>query len=507
MIDGDWDAICVGAGITSLAFGAQLVHRHPGTRVLVIDKHAAPGGYATLFRRPKAGAYFDCSMHKVSGTSSDGGNFHRLFSDLGLEREISLEPHDDHFEVCLPGEQWRLPNCPSEVERLLVDRFPEERTGLRTFFDELERHGRDAYYQYQVIDGTYEVDFAQLRWAHRNLKNISLAQALHERFTDGHLKEILSAPAIYVGGFSEDLSYLYFLHVLYATLVKGNAYVGGSAQRLSDALSARIMSNGGQVLLRNPVRRIVPGADDEPHRIETLHGNFWSRNVYINAAPRPVVEQLFDKDPRLQSTYERLKELRPSRATTTLYLTTDVDPAELGLNSIETMIFASRHDEASSARSAAEASGEDSDLAEWAFWQTSVMEVTNYHALNPDGGRVVCLNVLDMITHWPDRRSPEYKIKKARARDTLLARLIAHKPAFEGHITFSEVASPRTYARFTANTDGAGYGAAVRTGNSGHGFHHFFPFKGIHFLSAWVAGSGYEASFVFAERKAQAWRP
>ena len=67
-----WDAICVGAGITSLAFGAQVVKRHPGARILVIDKHGVPGGYATVFQRPKAGAAFDCSLHKLSGMGEGG---------------------------------------------------------------------------------------------------------------------------------------------------------------------------------------------------------------------------------------------------------------------------------------------------------------------------------------------------------------------------------------------------------------------------------------------------
>lgn len=506
MTETHWDAICVGAGLTSLAFGAQLVNRHPGTRVLVIDKHAVPGGYASLFRRPKAGAYFDCSLHKISGTKPDGGNFYRLFAELGLDGELALEPHQDHFEACLPDRHILLPNCPRQVEAVLAARFPSQADGLRTFFEELERHGRDAYYQYQILDGSYEVDFSRLRWAHRNLKDITLAEALDARFTDGYLKEILAAPAIYVGGFAEDLSYLYFLHVLYATLVKGNAYVGGGAQRLSDVLSARILDHGGQMLLRTPVDRIVPGDGDEPHRVETLRGTFHSRAVYINASPHQAVGRLFGDHAELRATRSRLEELKPSRSTTTLYVTTDADPADLGLNSIETMIFSSTPERALSARRAAAASDFDSAAAEQAFWHASPMEVTNYHALNPEAGRVICLNVLDSIEHWPDRRSPEYKPKKARARETLLGRLIAHKPGFEGRVTYAEVASPQTYLRFTGNTAGAGYGAAVGAAGSGHGFHYFFPFKGIHFLSTWVAGSGYEAAFVFAERKVRAWQ-
>jgi len=256
-----WDAICVGAGITSLAFGAQLAQRHPGARILVIDKHGVPGGYATVFQRPKAGAAFDCSLHKLSGMG-EGGNLRRIFADLGLD-------------------------------------------------------------------------------------------------------------------------------------------------------------------------------------------------------------------------------------------------AELGLAGTETMIFASGAD----ASRAARATCEQDDACERAYWRDSVMEVTNYYGLDPAGGRIVCPNVLDSMAHWPERRSPAYKLKKARALNVLLERLYAAKPGLRGHVVYTEVSTPRTYKheRFTNDTDGAGYGAMVGTDLSGHVFHHAFPIAGVHLLSAWVAGPSYEAAFGYAEMKAKQW--
>jgi phytoene dehydrogenase-like protein len=197
----------------------------------------------------------------------------------------------------------------------------------------------------------------------------------------------------------------------------------------------------------------------------------------------------------------KLDNLKPSRSTTTVYLTTDAAPADLGLASTETMVFASGADASRAARAACD----DDDACERAYWRDSVMEVTNYHALDPNGGRIVCLNVLDAMAHWPERRSPAYKLKKARALNVLLERLYAAKPGLRGHVVYTEVSTPRTYERFTNNTDGAGYGAMVGTDLSGHVFHHAFPIAGVHFLSAWVAGPSYEAAFGYAEMKAKQW--
>lgn len=500
-----WDLICVGAGLTSLAFAAQVLQRRPATRILAIDRHTVPGGYATLFERPKLDAYFDCSLHKISGTLADGGNFRRLFRELRLDAEVELVQHPDHFEACLPGEAIALGNSPAEVERVLAGRFPDEAEAIAAFFREVDENGRDSYYQYQILDGSYDVDFRRLRFAHRNLKGITVAEALDRRFRDGFLKEILAAPTVYVGGFAEDMSYLYFLHVVFATLYKGNGYVTGSAQRLSDALAARIVAAGGQVQLGTAVRRVIPGRDGGEHVVETNRGRFRARGVYLNAAPHHALDTLFEPSPELQPTRQRLEALRPNHATTTLYVVTDRDPADLGFASIETMLLGAPQERCRAARAAALDSGHSADACELAYWHTSPMEVTNYHAVNRGGGRVLCLNVLDRIDHWPQRRDKAYKAKKARATQALLARLVAAKPALAGHVLSAELATPRTYQRYTNNTAGSGYGAVVGTGPSAHGFHHFFPHPGIHFLSTWVAGSGYEAAFVFAEVKAREW--
>ena len=499
-----WDAICIGAGITSLAFGAQLVKKYPGIRIALIDKHSVPGGYATVFHRPKAPAVFDCSLHKLSGTG-DGGNLRRIFQALGLSDELSLFVPEDYFEAVLPDATVTLGNHPAAVEQALARQFPEEAEAVAAFFIEVAVHGRNGYYQFQMMDGSFEADFSEVRYAHRHLKHISVADALATRFRSTYLKELIAATGIYVGGYPEDLSYLYFLHVVYATLFKGNAYVKGASQQLSDALAARIAAAGGMVLLNTTVLHIVRNDVDQVTGVETSRGSFFSNKVYVNAAPHYAIDTLFGEDEKMQPVQRKLVSLKPSRSTTTVYLTTNLPPASLGLTSTETMILGAPQDDGIAARRAAAAQPQNEVINEYAYWQCSMMEVTNYHALDAANGHVICLNVLDAITHWPERKSLDYKNKKQRAARILLERLYAAKPALRGQVTYTEVSSPRTYQRFTNNTDGAGYGAMVGTDLSSHLFHHHFPFKGIHFLSAWVAGPSYEAAFGYAEMKVEQW--
>src|SRR5205814_8352417 len=120
-------------------------------------------------------------------------------------------------------------------------------------------------------------------------------------------------------------------------------------------------------------------------------------------------------------------------------------------------------------------------------------------------GRVLIFNLLDHVDHWPPRRTPQYRQKKKRATDAVLERLYTRFPGFRGHVQYAEVSSPRTYMRYTNNTDGAGFGAFVGTELNPHVFHHNFPIAGLQFMSTWVAGASYEAAFAYAEHKAMAW--
>jgi len=500
-----WDVVCVGAGITSLAFAAQLLQKKPEIRILIVDKHSLAGGYATHFKRPRrTDAEFDCSMHKISGVCKKEGNFLRIFNKLGLFDKVKLVPHPDLFEACFESQDLVLGNEPELIKSELKAKYPEDVDGIEQYFHEVSTYGKDSYFQYQILDGSYEIDIKRLRFAHRNFKDITVAQALEERFSNEQLKHIIAASAIYVGGFAEDMSYLYFMHVVYATMFLGNAYAVGASQHLSNVLVSRIEQAGSCVKLKTRVEKIVPAQQGKLHQLHTRKGIIKGHRIYINAAPHHAVFDLFDDQPALKRTREKLNDLKPAKATTTVYVTTDIAPEKLGVTSSEMMVFSDPYNVSRELREKAGHSGLEADY-ENAFWQSSPMEVTNYFSLNPGAGNVLCLNVLDLMCHWPDRTSPDYKEKKQRAENVLLRRLLKAKPRLKGHIMHSELASPHTYQRYTFNTLGSGYGAAVTPGSIGHTFHYGFPYPNIKFLSAWVGGSGYEAAFVYSEIMVKKW--
>jgi phytoene dehydrogenase-like protein len=356
------------------------------------------------------------------------------------------------------------------------------------------------------MDGSFRPDIPQLRFAHKHLRRVTVAEKFQELFSSPLPREILAAPAIYVGGFPEDFSYLYYLHVLYATLVRGNAYIRRGSQHLSNVLVKRVKDSGGDVRLRTEVQRILVDGSNHAYGVETNRGTFLGNQIYINASPHYALDHLFPQLDCLPPVQEKLRDLKPSWSTTTLYAVTDRPPEELGLTSSEMMVLSSGFEEASELRQACRGGLADERTCERAFWELSTMEVTNYHLLDPSGGNVICLNLLDDMRHWPSRDTPEYAAKKERASSMMLERLLRYRPELRGHIQYQDCSSPHTYERYTHNHAGAGYGALVGTDTTSHVFHYNFPVQGIHFLSAWVAGPSYEAAFGYAEMKALTYR-
>jgi phytoene dehydrogenase-like protein len=432
-----------------------------------------------------------------------GGNLERMFADLGLLDDLELYRPEIYFEGHHRGETLRLSNHYATFQRQLLARFPAEAEALAAFFREIEVHGKNVYLQFQIISGAYTPEVEDLRHARRHLKGLGVAEALAQRFADPLLRELLATTGIYGGGFAEDLGYLYYLHILYAALVIGTGYPRGGSQEISDVLVGRVRSAGGEVLLRTEVQGILVDDEDHAYGVATNRGTFLGRQIYLNAAPQVVLNRLLPPSPALDGVKTKLAALVPSWSTTTVYAETDVPPEELGFTASEAMIIADQFEEAEHLRSLWRTAPGPEAEAERIFWELSTMEVTNYHKLDATGGKVLCLNALDTMDHWPDRRKPEYKKKKARARDAMMARLYAAFPRLRGHVVYTEVASPHTYERYTFNHRGAGYGAMVGKDAKAHLFHYNFPIRGVHFLSAWVAGPSYEAAFGYAEMKAQ----
>ena len=81
-----YDAVVIGAGNGGLVAAIRLLQG--GAKVLLVEKHNLPGGFATSFRRGRF--EFEASLHELNdfGTSDNAGDVRVLFDELGVTDKI-----------------------------------------------------------------------------------------------------------------------------------------------------------------------------------------------------------------------------------------------------------------------------------------------------------------------------------------------------------------------------------------------------------------------------------
>ena len=84
-----FDAVIVGAGLGGLSCGFAFARQ--GFKVLILEKHDKPGGYATTFRRP-GGFVFDVSLHSITVGERDGIRDRRHSQALAGDGQDRNEP-------------------------------------------------------------------------------------------------------------------------------------------------------------------------------------------------------------------------------------------------------------------------------------------------------------------------------------------------------------------------------------------------------------------------------
>jgi all-trans-retinol 13,14-reductase len=128
----DYDDIVIGSGMGGLTVGSLLAKS--GRRVLVLEAHDTPGGYAHSFRMRD---FKFCAQVHYIFNCGEGESVHNLLAKLGVADEVTfvrLDPEGfDH--VVIAGERTRIPNGLPKFRERLVRRFPEAREPLRRYFD------------------------------------------------------------------------------------------------------------------------------------------------------------------------------------------------------------------------------------------------------------------------------------------------------------------------------------------------------------------------------------
>jgi phytoene dehydrogenase-like protein len=466
-----YDSVIVGGGIAGLVCGTQLAQL--GKRTLIVERSAQPGGCCSSFTQK--GFTFDVAVHHISGCGrlSIVGSCLRA---LGIECEfVRLDPMDT---IVFPS--WSLP-IPTRLDAFaasLAQRFPRERAGVDAFFAELVKLYR------ALLDERRESPTLA------RYQDLTFAEMLDGFFDDPRIKLGLSGQWGYLGSPPQELSAVGMCQMVVNYWRDGAYYPRGGTQAFADAIAARFVACGGDLLVSTTVRELIA----DGRRVAGVRladgRDVGADTVVSNVDPAQTFFRLLDGE--VEPAYaERLRAMRVSSPFVLLYLGVDArcDPTRLARG----FYFFSE------------------ELGGPWLYVSSSTEIEPRMA--PPGCHT--MTIVASLTPEEEAAGDWRTVQETKVRD-VLNRIEDFVPGLRQHVQVMTVAHPPSGAERTSNFCGAPYGWAVIPEQSGmRRLAHETPIDNLYLTGHWtipgpgvcaVVASGWRVANRIAARESPATR-
>lgn len=455
-----YDDIILGTGMAGLTVGALLARS--GRRVLMLEAHEYPGGYAHSF---PMGAYRFCAqVHYIFGCG-EGEPVYNLLERLNLVDSVRfrrLDPEGfDH--VVIAGERYRIPTGFSKSRDRLIKRFPEAADSLWRYFA-IVMAVREELSQLPDQVGLRDVLTAPLRFPHLLRYRTWTLQRLYDHLgMPARLQAVLAGQA---GDYllpPERVSLL--LHVaLIAGYDRGAYYPEKHFSHLIDSIAGDIQAQPGcAVLYQHEVSRIVIEggrvAGVETKDGQTFRGRRYISNIDPAQTLRLAGPEHFPADYRKKLQYEY------STSTFTLYLgVKGCDLREHGFGSFNVWHYP--HQDIN--RIYRDQLERDDLSNPWLFLATPTLH-SDAPGLAPPGRQVLEVATSCRYSYFEELRTRDHRAytrEKNKVRDTIYDVLEAnYLPRLREHLDIHVAGSPLTNAHWCWAPQGNAYGSALTPAN------------------------------------------
>ncbi|MBD3922207.1 NAD(P)/FAD-dependent oxidoreductase [Paenibacillus sp. PR3] len=430
-----YDAIIIGSGLAGLTAAALLAQ--DGAKVLVLEQHYIVGGCASTFRRGKF--LFDAAVHLIGGCEQ-GGEIYSIYEKLGLLDQIGFIESKPMCHISLGQSQYEIPANLYQLSSNMENWFPEDKQAIRETMEEIIQLGG------AILRGDYEDD-EQITQRVLELKNVSFAEYLNNRFSHPHASMVLGSLHPYIGVPTKQLSVLYMMSTM-ASYHGGAYYTRGSSQKLADVLKDYIQSQNGVVRIKRRVEKIIC-SEGKVQGVIDHKGNQYNSSIIIsNADLKTTLFKLLGEEYLPPSYNKRINRMVPSYSAVILYAAIQNDGALIDfpheqfilpdneLDSEQKYLFDPLNNETDPGISVCCPSTLDSGLA-------------------PEGYSV--LSFMAMCDAAVVERVREEK-GKSFVHEKFLDLLENKLPGIRKRLVIQEFATPRTIERYTSNHNGSIYG-------------------------------------------------
>ena len=295
MTRSEYDVIVVGAGFGGSSCAALLAKR--GLKVLLLEKNSRAGGKAMSLSKKG----FTYTAWVVISAPTQGTLLEVMLKELGMEGKA---------EIVAPGVQGTRfknskgkfvvgPQPPPGQVMNPDDMFDWLEVGAKDREEALKLFTELTMMTPQEIDTLHDISFAD--WLGRYNVHKSLYAFLIGPVADGCFMVPVDALAA-----SEAIKTLQDIF-----LRSGGTFCKGGFGKLADAYAQAVEANGGKVIMRARVEKIVV-ENGKTAGVVTDKGAFWAPIVVSNAGIQPTVLKLVGEEHFDKSYVNYVKELVPS---------------------------------------------------------------------------------------------------------------------------------------------------------------------------------------------------
>jgi len=329
-----YDCVVIGAGNGGLSSAAQLAAK--GAKVLLLEQHTMPGGFATSFIRGRF--EFEASLHAfcdVGSPTDKGGVREYLEDELRIYLDWVEIPEAYRMILTDPGEEMDV-TMPYGVEEF-IDAIEKEVPGSResvTNYVNLSKEVIDALTYLGESKGN--PDKSVLVKKHANfLKTCPYTadQVAETLKVPEKARNILHAQWTYIGPPTTRLSFTIYGAMLYKFLTT-NAYIPRQrSHEFALALDSRIRELGSDIEYNTAVERIIVKNGRVMGVVTSKGDEIETGHVLSNASPTLVYNRMIDPKSDIHASALKACNARVTGLSgMVVYMGLDASLEELGLN-------------------------------------------------------------------------------------------------------------------------------------------------------------------------------
>jgi len=231
-----FDVVIIGAGLGGLSAAGYLAKA--GKKVLVLEHHTVPGGYAHEFRRGKY--RFEVALHALDG-AAPGGWSYPILKDLEVFDQVHFHRIDPFYSVQFPKQKVVASADLMIYESELVKHFPHERDGIHKIIADMV----ETYWQVRRFDAEGQLGIRPPLEKMPTLypkmlaaMTISLDEYMSQFIQDRELKTAFTTLWGYYGLPPEKLNAAIFIFPWVSYHLMGAYYPEGGSMAMSRAMEA-----------------------------------------------------------------------------------------------------------------------------------------------------------------------------------------------------------------------------------------------------------------------------